>query len=295
MPQQRDRAAGQASTAQRSRRRLHHHQPDVRRSFQLARQPEEALPQHGHDASGSRAHRSGHALLTRLPYRRDARVQDRAFLQPLSRAAQPSAALRLWSASAQGCAGQRWLTQARAHAAGRRRRRRNAGTAVSVDVSEQEILIQSVSETIVPKLIAEDVRCSRVCSRTSSWRRVQAGQPRRAARSHRCGVRGATSRRGRSLDRKGAAAVPDSKDLARSHARRPIGHGKDAGVAGALGGIGAARGARGRLVRHRPQSGLEGEPLRHARSHYTRVERRSLHSGAAQIIDNVRGESTKRH
>ncbi|EST04700.1 Dynein heavy chain, domain-1 [Kalmanozyma brasiliensis GHG001] len=33
----------------------------------------------------------------------------------------------------------------------------NAGSVVSVDVSEQEILIQSVSETIVPKLIAEDV------------------------------------------------------------------------------------------------------------------------------------------
>lgn len=60
---------------------LHHDEPWLRRSFQPARQPEEAVPLPGHDQAGPSAHCRGHALLPGFPHRRETCLQDRTVLQ----------------------------------------------------------------------------------------------------------------------------------------------------------------------------------------------------------------------
>ena len=100
-------------------RRVHHHEPGLRRPIAAAGQPEAALPQHRHDQTGLGPHRAGDAVLAGLPHRRTAGWQGRAPLLPVLGPVVVAATLRLRLACPQVRAGQCGQPEAPQHGAAR--------------------------------------------------------------------------------------------------------------------------------------------------------------------------------
>lgn len=105
------------------------------------------------------------------------------------------------------------------------------GASLSDTVSEQVILIQSVTETIVPKLVADDVplltrhvllirHVNLILSlyqptcRRFPWHRIRTGRPECSPREDQRSMRRKTIGPGRTMDIKDSATLSDSKDPA---------------------------------------------------------------------------------
>ena len=113
-------------------------------------------------------------------------------------------------------------------------------------VSEQLILIQSVTETIVPKLVADDVplltrwipfslhqpfyvsdEVLQSLGRCVPWNGVRSGRPECTARKDQRSLCGAPLSRGREVDRQNLTTIPDPENPTRLHDGRPLWYRKD--------------------------------------------------------------------
>lgn len=129
----------------------------MRWTIKSFRQPQETLSKHRDGSSGSRAHCASHAILSRILNRRNARFGNCPLLRSLLRTTLISASLRLSTPSAQ--VRTRQYSSVLVTLSGNVCNRRTAAMPESdaSRFSSRRSSFKSVTETIGPKLVDEDV------------------------------------------------------------------------------------------------------------------------------------------